>query len=303
MKTEYSLFELSATFGLHILKPWNIFDGSVELLIAAALLVVVVVMFVDTLLFAPPPNIDDSVLALAKLNPIAELGVDDGVVADIADGGVDASAVANGDVEVATCMVGETINLAIVSDDDNDDDDDGGDGACDCTEEFKFPNANEKLPIELVLLAEIGAAGGALFSLLSLVDLSEVGMNELPRSNLNVAEAAVAVIVAGVDVLERAKFVEGCTFVTDAVPNGVAAGVVFIGVDVGAADFVAVGLTAAAGFNVGVLLVAVGVSRSGIFPIVAAAPPPSTLCTDDFDKFNVFSDDFACDVKVNDGVF
>lgn len=79
---------------MHILKLWNIFDGSVELLTTAPLgvgvgvAVVEVVMFVDTVLLAPvPPNNDDSALALAKLNPIdEELDVDNGTAANVIDG-------------------------------------------------------------------------------------------------------------------------------------------------------------------------------------------------------------------------
>lgn len=37
--------------------------------------------------------------------------------------------------------------------------------------EFEFPSANEKVPMELALLADCGTADGTLFSLLSLVDL------------------------------------------------------------------------------------------------------------------------------------
>lgn len=271
-----------------MLKPWNKFDASVELL-TTALLAVAVLMFVDTVLLAPPPpppNIVDSALALAKLNPIDELDVEDGITADVAvaDGGVDASAVANGDVAVGaaaavvgvaiTCPVGETIDLVVSDDNDDgdDDDDDGGGGGGDWIEEF--PRANEKALIELVLLVDTGTVAGALFSLLSVVDFSELEVNELPRSNLNVVDAVVAATAAGTGVLNEAGFVVGCTFMADAVPNGAAIPVVFA---TGVEDFVA------AGFNVGVLLLAVGVSRSGIFPVVAAAgaaappPLPSTL--------------------------
>lgn len=103
-----------------MLKPWNIFDGSVELLTTAPLVVVVVVIFVDRGLDAPP-NIDGaSVLALAKLNPIEEL--DDNaagvaVVVDV-DRGVD-SAMANGDATEAgasACPIGEAPNLDVISD-------------------------------------------------------------------------------------------------------------------------------------------------------------------------------------------
>lgn len=60
--------ELSEAFGLQILDDWKTFEGSVELLTAA--LEVVVTTFVFAVLLS---NIDDSALALAKLNPI-ELG-------------------------------------------------------------------------------------------------------------------------------------------------------------------------------------------------------------------------------------
>lgn len=117
------LFELSAVFGLHILKLWNIFDGSVELLTAALLVVVGVVVaitLVDAgLLIAAPPNIDDSALALAKLNPIDEVGVDDGTVANVAVTGV-AAAVDDGGVVSAVpnaaVIAGEAIVFEVISD-------------------------------------------------------------------------------------------------------------------------------------------------------------------------------------------
>lgn len=103
-------------FGLHILKPWNIFDGSVELL--TTVLFVVVAVDAGLLAAVEPPNIDDSALALAKLNPIEEFGVDDGTVANVAvtcaaavDGGVE-SAMANADAVVAT---GEAIDFEVIS--------------------------------------------------------------------------------------------------------------------------------------------------------------------------------------------
>lgn len=150
-------------FGLQILKPWNIFDGSVEpltdalpVVIAAAAVVdvavVVAVMFVDAgLLVALPPNIDDSALALAKLNPIAELGVEDGTLATVA-------AVVDDGVVSAASAEGKAIDFEVISD-----------PGCACAE-FEFPRANEKVPMELVLLADCDAATGALFSLLSLVE-------------------------------------------------------------------------------------------------------------------------------------
>lgn len=55
---------------------------------------------------------------------------------------------------------------------------------------LEFPRANENVPMELVLLVEYcgAAASGALFSLLSFVDLFEPSC--MPRSNLNVVDVA-----------------------------------------------------------------------------------------------------------------
>lgn len=111
----------------------------------------------------------------------------------------------------------------------------------------------------------------------------------MPRSNLNVV-AAVGAIVAGAGVLKRVDFVADCTF-------GVVgcAGLTFL--TIGVVGFVVVVVPgAAAGFNIGVLLVAVGVSSSGIFPagadvdIGADGIGPSSLCADGFGKFIAFSD-------------
>lgn len=78
-------------------------------------------MFVDTVLPAPgPPNNDDSALALAKLNPIEELGVDDGTAVNVAvaDDGV-VSTVPTGNVipgREVVCPIGEAIDLDAISD-------------------------------------------------------------------------------------------------------------------------------------------------------------------------------------------
>lgn len=99
------LFELSAVFGLQMLKLWKMFDGSDELLTAALLAVVALgaVALVDAgVIVVLPPNNDDSALALAKLNPIEELGVDDGTEASVA---VTVAAVVDGDVASAVANV------------------------------------------------------------------------------------------------------------------------------------------------------------------------------------------------------
>lgn len=59
----------------------------------------------------------------------------------------------------------------------------------------------------------------------------------------------------------------------------------------------------AAGFNVGVLFVAVGVSSNGIFPVAAGVDAPSSLCAGGFGTFDVFSDVFDCDINENEGDF
>lgn len=124
----------------------------------------------------------------------------------------------------------------------------------------------------------------------------------MPRSNLNVVDVAVDAIVAGAGVLKISGFADDCTFADDTVPNGVAADEFFASEVV--VIFVAV---AAAGFSIGVLLLAVGVNSSGIFPGAAgasAAALSSTLCVDGgFDKFKVISDGLTPVNDENDGVF
>lgn len=270
-----------------MLKLWNIFDGSVELLTAAlvAAAAAVVVAFVDAgpLVAPPPPNIDDSALALAKLNPIEELGVDDGTVASVAA----ALAVVDDGVVIAApsapVTAVEVTGLGVISD-----------PVCICAE-FEFPRANENEPMELGLLVDCGAADGALFSLLSLVDLFELSC--MPRSNLNVVDEAVGANGSVVVVVKRVDFVADCTFGVD---GCAVTGVTIVG-------FVAAFVPGvAAGFNIGVLFVAVGVSNNGIFPVAAGVDvgaDASSFWVDDFDKFNVFSDGFDCDINENDGDF
>lgn len=129
----------------------------------------------------------------------------------------------------------------------------------------------------------------------------------MPRSNLNrVDETAAGAVGAGV--LKSAGFTDDCMFIFagDTVPNGVldVTSRFFATEIVGFAGVFAA--VAAAGFSIGVLLAAVGVSNNGIFPAAVGADAsalPSLVCDggDDFCKFKAFSDGF--DVKENDGDF
>lgn len=128
----------------------------------------------------------------------------------------------------------------------------------------------------------------------------------MPRSNLNVVDEAVGANDTEAGVVERVGFVVDCMFGVDGCVLNVCAaiGVTFA---VGIVDF-GITFVPAAGFSVGVLLVAVGVSSSGILPVAAGvgageAVVLSSLCVGGFGKFNVFSDDFDCDIKENEGDF
>lgn len=171
-------FAFSATFGLHVLKPWKTDPTSVVLLTVA--LGVAVVTLVVTVL---TPKSDVSALALAKLKPI-EFGVDD-AVAKI--GALDAGA------ELFEIAVDVRAVLGFT---------DGG--VADPIE----PDKNEKLPAELVFviglteaaLVAAGVAATGAFSL-SLFGLSvELEVEKaLPRSNLNGVDVLGAVFAGTFD--------------------------------------------------------------------------------------------------------
>lgn len=133
----------------------------------------------------------------------------------------------------------------------------------------------------------------------------------MPRSNLNVDAAAVGAFVVGTGVAKRV-FVAVGTFGVDCCELN---GCVAVGVALFAAVIVGFVVTPvaepAAGFSVGVLLVAVGVNSNGIFPDAAGVRAGTgatdavvlSFATDDFAKFNVFSDDLDCDINENEGDF
>lgn len=124
----------------------------------------------------------------------------------------------------------------------------------------------------------------------------------MPRSNLNVVDEAVGANVVEAGVVKRVDFGADCTFGV----NGCAlSGCVGAGVEI--VDFVvALDPEVAAGFSIGALLVAVGVSSNGIFPAapdVGAGTSEATVLSSGFGKFNGLSEDFDCGIKENEGDF
>lgn len=242
-------FELSAIFGLQMLNPWNIFEGSVELLTSAP--AVVVTTFVVAVF---PANIDDSALAFAKLNPI-ELGdFEDGV--DAEDGDVSAATNVGAAADGVTADVCTVVGVA---------------GFTDGELAFEAPRENEKFPIELVFVIGTEVDTG-LFSL-SLLDLSLAAEKALPRSNLNGLGVA-AVVGATVGVLNRAGFCAG-TFCGGAVVEGAilfATGV--IGLAAIFAPDAAIGLS-----SIGFSLAEVGVTNKAGFA------PTGAIVAAGFDRF------------------
>lgn len=173
--------ELSATFGLHLLKLWNIDVGSVVLLTAA------LEVGVETLVIvvAPPLNIDASALALAKLSPIAldfggvadEVGVENG---DTIEAVIGAAAF---DLGNSACTVAAAGVLGFAA----------------ATTDTFAPLAigNENPVVELVLASGTALTIG-LFSL-SFFDWSAAELKAFATSNLNVDDVAGAVTAGALD--------------------------------------------------------------------------------------------------------
>lgn len=202
--------ELSATFGLQILKFWKTDEGSVVLLTVALEFAVDTFVVVAAAATELPPNIDVCPLDLVKLKSVALDFVDDGSVDVGADAGDENGVEAGTEtgVIVVAASPADTVGMF------------GFNGAVDV-----FVPPNEKLDGGLVLVIDTELTIG-MFSL-SFFVLSMAELRTLPMSNLNED-------VGAADVCKLLNRLGGCGGVAS---KGVFWGAMFGASDIGAASF------------------------------------------------------------------